>query len=205
MYTLHWKFNQLGFGTHAVSVRCMFLSTVPQYVKHISQTIINSSRKWPLRIKTTLIPPLIINSILKVYMTRKFLFFLMTDVNRFLVSPLVPELLVTWRNHHRWENQVTWRSVEWPNILLEQQPKAIEDKVCLCQSWSLCTEWWQVRKYVLLLEYLKLIVNCSCVQKGNTKQKEVIHLVTPEPCRTKQRKQSFEFYNLKTSIASIRN
>ena len=60
--------------------------------------------------------------------------------------------LVIWRNHHRSENQVTWCSVKWPNILLlpcytfsEQQPKAIEDKVCLHQSWSLCTEWWKVQ------------------------------------------------------------
>ena len=41
----------------------------------------------------------------------------------------------------------------------EQQPKAIEDKVCLHQSWSLCTERWKVQKYVLFLEYLKCIWN----------------------------------------------
>ena len=43
-------------------------------------------------------------------------------------------------------------------------------------AWSLCTEWRKVQKYVLLLEHLKLIVNCSCVQKENTKQKEIVHL-----------------------------
>ena len=48
-------------------------------------------------------------------------------------------------------------------------------------------------KYVLLLKYLKLTVNCSRMQKENAKQKEIIHLVDPEPYRTKQRKQSFEF------------
>ena len=35
------------------------------------------------------------------------------------------------------------------------------------------------------------------MRKENTKQKEIIHLVDPEPCRTKQQKQSFEFSNLK--------
>ena len=39
----------------------------------------------------------------------------------------------------------------------------------------------------------KLIVNCSCVQKEYTKQKEIFHLVDPI---TKQQKQSFEFLNL---------
>ena len=100
--------------------------------------------------------------------------------------------LVIWRNHHRWESQVTWRSVKWPNILLSpfytfsgQQPKAVDDKVCLHQSWRLWTERWKVQKYVLLLEYLKLIVNCSCVQKENTKQKQIIHLVDPRTLQNK--------------------
>ena len=47
------------------------------------------------------------------------------------------------------------------------------------------------------LEHFKLIVN-SCVQKENEKQKEIFHEVGPRTCRTKQQKQSFEFYNLKT-------
>ena len=38
-------------------------------------------------------------------------------------------------------------------------------------------------------------VNCLRVQKENTKHKS--HMVGP--CRTKQQKQSFEFWNLKTS------
>ena len=113
-----------------------------------------------------------------------------------------------WRNHHRWENQATWRSVEWPNILLspfytfsEQQPKAIENKVCLCQSWSLRRERWKVQKYVLLQEYLKLIVNCSCVQKENAKQKEIIHLVD---LRTLQNKAAETiFWILESKIMSI--
>ena len=67
----------------------------------------------------------------------------------------------------------------------EQQPKAIEDKFCLHQSWSLCTEWWKVQKYVLFPEYLKLNVNCSCVRKENTKQKEIIHLVDPRTLQNK--------------------
>ena len=121
--------------------------------------------------------------------------------------------LVIWRNHHRWETQVTWRSVEKPNILLspfytfsEQQPKAIEDKACLHQSWSLCTERWKVQKYVLLLEYLKLIVNCSCVQKKNTKQKEIIHLVEPRTLQNKAAETIFWILESKNvSIASIGN
>ena len=53
-------------------------------------------------------------------------------------------------------------------------------------------------KYVLLLEYLKLIVNGSCVQKENTKQKEIIHLVDPRTLQNKAAgKQSFEFQNVK--------
>ena len=48
----------------------------------------------------------------------------------------------------------------------EHQPKDIEDKVCMYHSWSLCTEgrMWR-QEYILFLEYFKLIVNCSCVQK----------------------------------------
>ena len=41
------------------------------------------------------------------------------------------------------------------------------------------------KKYVLLLEYLKLIVNCSCVQKENAKQKGIIHLVDPRTFENK--------------------
>ena len=41
----------------------------------------------------------------------------------------------------------------------------------------------------------KVIVNCSCVQKENTKQEDIFQLIDPE---TKQRKQSFEFFDLKT-------
>ena len=41
---------------------------------------------------------------------------------------------------------------------------------------------------------LKPVVSCSCLQKENTQQKETFHLVDP---RTKQRKQTFEFLNLK--------
>ena len=60
-----------------------------------------------------------------------------------------------------------------------------------------------MEKYILFLENLNLTVNCSCEQNESTKQKEVFHLVNP---RTKQQKQSFEFYNLKNvSIASIGN
>ena len=50
-----------------------------------------------------------------------------------------------------------------------------------------CT-WFQVKrykKYVLFLKYLKLIVNCSCVQKENTEQKEIIHLVDPGTLQSK--------------------
>ena len=121
--------------------------------------------------------------------------------------------LVIWRNHHRWENQVTWRSVGWPKILLspfytfsEQQPKAIQDKAFLHQSWSLCTEQWKVQKYVLLLEYLKLVVNCSCVQNENKKQKEIIHLVDPRTLQNKAAKKIFWIIESKNmSIASIGN
>ena len=35
------------------------------------------------------------------------------------------------------------------------------------------------------LEYLKLNVNCSCVRKENTKQKEIIHLVDPRTLQNK--------------------
>ena len=79
----------------------------------------------------------------------------------------------------------------------EQQPKAIEDKVCLHQSWSLCTERWKVQKYVLFPEYLKLNVNCSCVRKENTKQKEIIHLVDPRTLQNKAEETIFEFQNLR--------
>ena len=63
--------------------------------------------------------------------------------------------------------------------------------VCLHQSWSLWTEQWKVQKYVLLLEYLKLIVNCSWVQKENTKQKEIIHLVDPRTLQNKAKETIF--------------
>ena len=88
----------------------------------------------------------------------------------------------------------------------EQQPKAIEDKVCLHQSWSLCTEGWKVEKYVLFLEYLKLNVNCSCVRKENTKQKEIIHLVDPRTLQNKAAETIFWILESKNvSIASIGN
>ena len=121
--------------------------------------------------------------------------------------------LVIWRNYHRWENQATCLSVEWPNIplslfhtFLEQQSKAIEDKACLHQSQSLCTERWKVQKYLLLLEYLKLIVNCSCVQKQNTKQKATIHLIDPRTLQNKAAKTTFWILESKSvSMASIEN
>ena len=88
----------------------------------------------------------------------------------------------------------------------KQQPKAIEDKVCLHQSWSLCTERWKVQKYVLFLEYLKLNVNCSCVRKENTKQKEIIHFVDPRTLQNKAAETIFWILESKNvSIASIGN
>ena len=36
---------------------------------------------------------------------------------------------MTWRNHHRWENQVTWCSVEWPGILLSPFYTLSEQKI----------------------------------------------------------------------------
>ena len=37
----------------------------------------------------------------------------------------------------------------------------------------------KVQEIVLFLEYFKLILICSCVQKKNKKQKEIFHLVDP--------------------------
>ena len=57
----------------------------------------------------------------------------------------------------------------------------------------------KVQGYAQLLGYFKRIVNCSCVQKRKTKNKKrYFTWLTPEPCGTKHRKQSFEFLNLKT-------
>ena len=45
-------------------------------------------------------------------------------------------------------------------------------------------------KLFTVLRIFELIVNCSCVLKENTKQKEIFHLIDPG---AKQRKQFFEF------------
>ena len=54
---------------------------------------------------------------------------------------------------------------------------------------------YRALKGTKILGCLKRTVDCSCVQKENTKQKEIFYLVD---LRTKQQKQSFEFWNLKT-------
>ena len=61
-------------------------------------------------------------------------------------------------------------------------------------------------KYFLFLEYLKLNVNCLCVRKENTKQKEIIHLVDPRTLQNKAAKTIFWILESKNvSIASIGN
>ena len=79
---------------------------------------------------------------------------------------------ITESSHVMFSRMAKYSSLTAFYTFSEQQPKAIDDKVCLHQSWSLCTERWKVQKYLLFLEYLKLNVNCSCVRKENTKQKK---------------------------------
>ena len=52
----------------------------------------------------------------------------------------------------------------------EHQPKDIEDNVCMYHSiLKSMYRAAKVQEYVLFLEYFKVIVNCSCVQKKNKK------------------------------------
>ena len=65
---------------------------------------------------------------------------------------------------------------------------------------------WKVQKYVLLLEYLKLIVNCSWVQNENKKQKEIVHLIDPRTLQNKAKETIFWILESKNvSIVSIGN
>ena len=59
----------------------------------------------------------------------------------------------------------------------EQQPKAFDYKVCMYKYLFYMYRAVKGSKYVLFLEYLTS--NCSCVQKEDTKQKEIFHLVDP--------------------------
>ena len=107
-------------------------------------------------------------------------------------------ILVICRNHHHWSCDFQSSG----QIFLSRRFKHLQNITqklsrTKYQSWSLCTEWGKIQKYVLFQEYFKPIVNCLCVQKETRNRKRYFTWLTPELCRTKQRKQSFEFKNLK--------
>ena len=61
-------------------------------------------------------------------------------------------------------------------------------------------------KYVLFPEYLKLTLNCSCVQKENTNQREIFHLVEPITLQNKAAVDciNWEFkFSMKSTMSMI--
>ena len=77
-----------------------------------------------------------------------------------------------------------WRFVSPFYTFSEYQPKDIEDKACP-------EVYVKVQEYVLFLEYFKLIVSCSRVQKKSKKQKEIFYLVDPKTLQNKTAKTIF--------------
>ena len=84
--------------------------------------------------------------------------------------------------------------------------KSYREQSLFASALKFITERWKVQKYVLFLEFLKLNVNCSCVPKENTKQKKIIHLVSPRTLQNKAAETIFWILESKNVlIASIGN
>ena len=109
-----------------------------------------------------------------------------------------------WRNHHCWENQVTWHSVEWLDIVLspfytfsEQQPKAIEEKVCKYQSWSYVqsSERYKICSVPSIFKTARKLYLCA---KGKHKTKRNI-----SPCQAQNKAAEAIFWILESKNLSV--